>query len=143
MRNATDVKTAQARASIARQLMLGRKELGRSFDDCFECGDGDEVHRLLILMASKDDELVKAMRRHKDDDWADQAIALRDAPPVEIQPDLFGGEPTRIHRKAIFEDGSKGRQLDLIPGMKDAPGQVVMFEEPGMPDELVWKKPPE
>ena len=85
MMRATNVKTARARASIASRLILAVKAwphgygLGRSFDSCFEMGDGEEVHRLLILKAAGDDKLIRAMQRHNLSPWPEQALAARAA----------------------------------------------------------------
>lgn len=60
---------------------------------------------------------------------------------TEVQLDLFGGDPKhyRIHKPKDVPE-PKARQLDLIPGLNDLPGQLVMFREPGMPDDLVIER---
>lgn len=58
---------------------------------------------------------------------------------AEQQHDLFGGEPKAIYRKAKIASEPKGRQLDLIPCLNDEPGQMVLFDEPGIPEDLILK----
>ena len=70
---------------------------------------------------------------------ARERIKQRLASMAESQLDLFGGEPKSITAKSKIESDPKVRQLDLIPGLGDARGQIVMFDEPGMPDDLVYK----
>lgn len=66
MSTAIRTKSAKARATIAAHLLKTIKgDLGRSFDDCFEMGDGAEVKMLLIEKAKTDPELLYAFRyRH-------------------------------------------------------------------------------
>jgi len=71
--NAKQVKSAQARANIAARLIKTIQPwprgygLGRSFDDCFEMGDGSDVKALLLEKAKTDSELFDAMKyRHRD-----------------------------------------------------------------------------
>ena len=84
--NAIDAKSAKARATIAARLLLSAKTwgegghgLGRNFDDCFEMGDGHEVHRLLILRAAQDERLVAAMLKHGCKDWVEQVRQVHQA----------------------------------------------------------------
>ena len=58
---------------------------------------------------------------------------------VEVQLDLFGGDPKHYPSKMKYEPEPKARQLDLIPGLNDLPGQFVMFDEAGMPEDLIYK----
>jgi len=70
MSAATKAKSAQARATIAIRLLKTTQpwprgyDLGRNFDDCFEMGDGNEVHALVVTKARFDPELRAAMRKH-------------------------------------------------------------------------------
>ena len=80
MVDAISAKSAWARAGIAARILLHAKTwsegghgLCRSFDNCFEMGDGDEVHRLLMARAQGDADLVAAMKQHGCENW------LRDA----------------------------------------------------------------
>jgi hypothetical protein len=81
--SAKTVKTAQARATIAARLIKTTKPypqgygLGRSFDDCFEMGDGRDVYCLLLLKAETDMELLKAMlfnHKHTCGQWAQDVL---------------------------------------------------------------------
>ena len=77
MSAAISAKTAKARAGIAVRLLKTAKPyprgfgLGRNFDDCFEMGDGKEVHRLVIDRAMTDESLRKAMAVHGCNSWLD------------------------------------------------------------------------
>jgi hypothetical protein len=68
--NAKRVKSAKARASVAIRLLKTIKPhpygygLSRSFDDCFEMGDGDQVIKILLDRARNDDSIIRAMHRH-------------------------------------------------------------------------------
>lgn len=75
--NAKRVKSAGARATIAARMIKTYKVLGRSFDDCFEMGDGSEVKRLLIEKAKKDMGLLRAMlydHYNVTGHWADEVL---------------------------------------------------------------------
>ena len=88
-------KSAKARAGIAVRLLKSAKPwprgfgLGRNFDDCFEMGDGNEVHRLAIDRAVSDEALRKAMAVHGCNSWLDdvraRAAELLDESPA---PDM-------------------------------------------------------
>lgn len=73
MSAAIRAKTASARATIAARILKHNRTLGRSFDDCFEMFDGKEVKRILLTRASTDPELIKALRAHNYNEWADEA----------------------------------------------------------------------
>lgn len=68
MSAAIKAKSAKARATIARNLRvkIRRGHLGRSFDDCFEIGDGDNVLQLLIERVQSDEEFCAAVLNHSD-----------------------------------------------------------------------------
>ena len=67
MSAAIRAKTAKTRAAIAARLLKTIKPygrgygLGRSFDNCFEMGDGEQVSQILKAMAAKDMVLLHAM----------------------------------------------------------------------------------
>jgi len=88
---ADQVKTAKGRAGIAARMYKNYKSLGRTFDDCFEMGDGGEVVRHLIAMAIKDKDLEYAMRythsRYTGESWL-KAIDLQDPSHAVKGPDL-------------------------------------------------------
>lgn len=71
--NAKTAKSAKARATIAARLLKTVSNLGRSFDDCFEMGDGGEVKRLLIEKAKSDAELLYAFRYRHLQAWYEEA----------------------------------------------------------------------
>jgi hypothetical protein len=54
MSTATKVTDAAQRATIAASMIRRNCNLGRSFDDCFEMGDGDEVLKILAIKAQND-----------------------------------------------------------------------------------------
>ena len=87
--NAKRVKSARARATVAARLLKTVKPwprgygLGRSFDDCFEMGDGGEVKRLLLEKAKTDPELLSAMlHAHADScgSWGQEVLASKKSP---------------------------------------------------------------
>lgn len=43
MSAAANAKTAKGRAGIAARMVMSGQRLGRSFDDCFEMNDGEQV----------------------------------------------------------------------------------------------------
>ena len=43
MSAAANAKTAKGRAGIAVRMVMSGQQLGRSFDDCFEMNDGEQV----------------------------------------------------------------------------------------------------
>ena len=61
MSQAIGAKSAKARANIAARMLLYQKGLGRSFDDCFEMGDGNEVLGWLWLKADSNSVLRQRM----------------------------------------------------------------------------------
>lgn len=72
MSAATRAKSARQRASIAiRKLETTKGDLGRSFDDCFEMGDGREVVRIIVEKARKDVVLESILRRRGFGNWLD------------------------------------------------------------------------
>jgi len=85
MCKAIEAKSAKARATIAANLLKRTKAefeagcrsgLGRSFDNCFEMGDGEQVRDLLIERAKTDAELLYAFSRHCQHipkEWYDRA----------------------------------------------------------------------
>jgi hypothetical protein len=78
MTTAHTVATARARAGIAARLLKSIQPapkgfgLSRSFDDCFEMGDGDEVLQSLLEAARSDADLRAAMHRHHCSHWLEQ-----------------------------------------------------------------------
>ncbi len=97
MSAANHARSASARATIAARMLLSvvptchsrRRDggLSRGFDDCFENGDGGEVHRILIDRARSRPELRAAMRAHHYESWAD--MAEQPAPPRPMTGNLF------------------------------------------------------
>ena len=75
-----EAKSARARASIAVRLYKTIKPwpwghgLGRSFDDCFEMTDGDEVKAELLRRVLTDPELATAMISHGYGEWVAEAM---------------------------------------------------------------------
>jgi hypothetical protein len=74
MSEAIRAKSANARATIAIRKIKAPYELGRSFSDCFEMNDGDEVMREIQRRALTDARLVQAVARRGWKDWLTQAI---------------------------------------------------------------------
>ena len=58
MSMATNAKSAKARATIAANMLKKNWTFGRSFDDCFEMGDGDQVMNYLIEKTKRDKTLA-------------------------------------------------------------------------------------
>jgi len=68
-----NARTAKQRAKVAaRVLMTARPifdDLGRAFDNCFEAGDGSQVVRELIDIASRDNALRHRIVEHGCGAW--------------------------------------------------------------------------
>ncbi len=62
MSMATRATTAKQRATIAIRMLKTQKHLYRAFVDCFEMFDGQEVKRIIIERAKKDDTLLARCR---------------------------------------------------------------------------------
>jgi hypothetical protein len=63
MSTATKATSARARAMIAANIIKRGYHLGRSFDDCFEMGDGNEVFMILARKAQNDWYLAARLAR--------------------------------------------------------------------------------
>lgn len=70
---ATKAKTAMGRAGEAVRQLKTRRELGRSFDDCFEMGDGHEVVKIIASKAAVDETLASLLRRRGFGNWLERA----------------------------------------------------------------------
>jgi hypothetical protein len=57
--DAISAPSAKARASVAIGLIKARRTGSRSFFNCFEMGDGDDVIREILRRAEKDFEIEK------------------------------------------------------------------------------------
>ena len=57
MSAAKKAKSSRARAAIAIHMLKTDQHLGRSFDDCFEMYDGEEVVRWILYRAKTDMQL--------------------------------------------------------------------------------------
>lgn len=68
MSTAIQAKSAKARATIARNLLIRTRRglLSRSFDNCFEMGDADQVLQLLIERVPLDEEFRAAVFNYRD-----------------------------------------------------------------------------
>lgn len=64
-------KSASARGNLAIRMMQSQRELGRRFDDCFECGDGSAVVQHITRRAAAEPDVERAVRRHGCDTWLD------------------------------------------------------------------------
>ncbi len=60
MSRAIDAKSTSARATIAIRKMKAHQTSARSFSDCFEMGDGDDVIREILRRAETDPEIERA-----------------------------------------------------------------------------------
>ncbi len=60
MSRAIDAKSTSARATIAIRKMKAGHTYLRSFFDCFEMGDGDDVIREILRRAETDPEIERA-----------------------------------------------------------------------------------
>jgi hypothetical protein len=71
--NAKQVKSAQARATIARNLYVNNRtgDFHRNLDDCFEMGDGDEVCALLAVRVRFDEQFRLAVLR-----WRNRSVPV-------------------------------------------------------------------
>ena len=87
MSAASRAKSAYARATIAIRILKTQKKLYRSFDDCFEMGDGTEVVREIRRKSLHDPELVQALVKHRYDDW--------------LKPDYFPNEESPPTQQCI------------------------------------------
>ena len=83
MSAATKAKSARARATIAIRMLKTVKHLGRSFDDCFEMQDGEEVIRWILYWAQTDTDLTRIMTERGFGHW----FAYADKAPE--QKELF------------------------------------------------------
>lgn len=83
MSQATKAKSAKTRANIAIRMIRQQNNFGRSFDDCFEMGDGQEVVEYIIAEIKKDKELAYSIRLKEfylmPRDDSDQSIRYRQA----------------------------------------------------------------
>jgi hypothetical protein len=69
MSAATRAKSAHARATIAIRMLKTQKSLSRSFDDCFEMFDGDDVVREIRRRSLEDSALVEVLNRRGFGNW--------------------------------------------------------------------------
>jgi hypothetical protein len=69
MSAATKAKSARARATIAIRMLKTARQLGRSFDDCFEMFDGEEVVRWILFRAQTDAELARIITERGFGNW--------------------------------------------------------------------------
>ena len=69
MSAATRAKSARARATIAIRMLKTQKNLSRSFDDCFEMFDGDDVVREIRCRSHEDPSLVEVLNRRGFGNW--------------------------------------------------------------------------
>lgn len=60
MTSAITAKSAKERASIAIALIKARRTSQRSFFNCFEMNDGDDVIKEIVRRAEKDPEIEAA-----------------------------------------------------------------------------------
>lgn len=64
MSQAIRAKTAKERANIALRMMKTYKDLNRrTFGDCFEMGDGDEVKRIIVEKVKANPFLLPIVKR--------------------------------------------------------------------------------
>lgn len=61
MSQAKNATTAKQRANIAVRMIKHQEKFGRSFDDCFEMGDGDQVMNHIIEKVRTDKKLALAL----------------------------------------------------------------------------------
>jgi len=148
MSAAINAKSAGARATIAANLLKTTKTysegghgLCRSFDDCFEMCDGDEVFEILCTRALSDAALVAGMERHGFKSALERVQTMKvqrtfDSIGALTQPATFKGEPlpdpTKITQRLTVERDLQRKKLAhfqpaLTPDVPDAAGQVSMF----------------
>jgi hypothetical protein len=77
MSAAIQAKSARARTNIAIRMLRNYKSLGRSFDDCFEMGDGDDVVRFIVDRAKIDPVLHEILVRRGFGYWLEADYLLR------------------------------------------------------------------
>ncbi len=63
MSAAIRAKTAKERARIAIRILLAGYELHRTFDDCFEMGDGTEVLKIVIEKSKTNPRLFERCKK--------------------------------------------------------------------------------
>jgi hypothetical protein len=92
MSQATQAKSAKARATIMLRLMKTVKALGncRAFDDCCEMGDGDAVVAHVIVRAYADPDVAALIRRRGLGYWLapgylDRMTTTEDHTPIVLQ----------------------------------------------------------
>ena len=89
MSAASRAKTAKARAAIAIRYLQYHKRrdngFPRSFDDCFEMDDGDEVFEIIKQRIRDDADFRRACVLHGCQVWIDEA----DKTEVHAEPILF------------------------------------------------------
>lgn len=78
--------STKARANKAMRMMLNNTvdtaRSGRTFDDCFEMGDGTAVVREIVRQSSVSPEIRAAVVRHGCSYWFDD-------PKYQAEPTLF------------------------------------------------------
>jgi len=62
-------KSARSRATIAIHMLKTVRNLGRSFDSCFEQFDGEEVVRWILFKAQTDAELARIITERGFGNW--------------------------------------------------------------------------
>lgn len=72
MSAATRAKTAKERATIAIRMMKTNKSgsFGRSFDDCFEMGDSDQVVACIAHRATCNSEILELTMLNRGVAWS-------------------------------------------------------------------------
>ena len=90
MSRATECRTAAGRASEAIRQIKTRREFGRSFDDCFEMGDGDEVVRIIRARAASDPQLTELLNRRGFGVW--------------LEPDYLDQHYTSDRQTSLFDE---------------------------------------
>ena len=69
MSAAFKAKSARARAAIAIRTLKTARHLGRSFDNCFEQFDGEEVIRWILYRAQTDAQLARIITERGFANW--------------------------------------------------------------------------
>ena len=59
MSAAANAKTAKGRAGIAVRMVMSGQKLGRSFDDCFEMNDGEQVIQDILRRCKVDARIAQ------------------------------------------------------------------------------------
>jgi hypothetical protein len=94
MSAAINAKSAQARATIARNIYVNGKvhwetgDFGRRLDDCFEMGDGDQVADILAERVKTDVLFRQAILEHADL-APNKALAVAKTLPRPTQDELL------------------------------------------------------